>query len=108
MFGPVGCQNSAGHSQCIRLLAKEHTGGSDSHYRSAVQNHSARRRADSLRQAEDLSGHFLAVQFRVVHILKDTSGDGEAEAVYEFVDDDRELSAISDVFSQMLDDIALV
>jgi hypothetical protein len=42
------------------------------------------------------------------YILKDTSGDGEAEAVYEFVDDDRELSAISDVFSQMLDDIALV
>jgi hypothetical protein len=42
------------------------------------------------------------------YILKDVSQDGEAEAVYEFVEDDRELAAISDVFSQMLDDIALV
>ncbi len=41
-------------------------------------------------------------------ILKDTSQDGEAEAVYEFVEDDKELAALSDVFSQMLDDIALV
>ena len=41
-------------------------------------------------------------------ILKDTSRDGEAEAVYEFVEDDKELDAVSDVFSQMLDDIALV
>ncbi len=42
------------------------------------------------------------------YILKDTSRDGEEEAVYEFVEDDRELAALSDVFSQMLDDIALV
>ena len=42
------------------------------------------------------------------YILKDLSRDGEAEAVYEFVEDDKELAAVSDVFSQMLDDIALV
>ncbi len=42
------------------------------------------------------------------YILKDTSGDGEEDAVYEFVEDDKELAALSDVFSQMLDDIALV
>jgi hypothetical protein len=42
------------------------------------------------------------------YILKDTSRDGDEEAAYEFVEDDRELAAISDVFSQMLDDIALV
>ncbi len=42
------------------------------------------------------------------YILKDTSSDGEEEAVYEFVEDDKELAALSDVFSQMLDDVALV
>lgn len=42
------------------------------------------------------------------YILKDTSRDGEADAVYEFVEEDDELTAVSDVFSQMLDDIALV
>ncbi len=42
------------------------------------------------------------------YILKDTSGIGEKEALYEFVEDDKELAALSDVFSQMLDDIALV
>ena len=42
------------------------------------------------------------------YILKDVSRDTDPEAVYEFVEDDRELAALSDVFSQMLDDIALV
>ena len=42
------------------------------------------------------------------YILKDVSRDGDPEAVYEFVEDDSELAALSDVFSQMLDDIALV
>ena len=42
------------------------------------------------------------------YILKDVSRNGDSEAVYEFVEDDKELAAISDVFSQMLDDIALV
>jgi hypothetical protein len=42
------------------------------------------------------------------YILKDVSRDGDAEAVYEFVEDDAEMAALSTVFSQMLDDIALV
>ena len=42
------------------------------------------------------------------YILKDTSRMGDEEAVYEFVGDDAELAAVSDVFSQMLDDIVLV
>ncbi len=42
------------------------------------------------------------------YILKDVSSDGEADAVYEFVEDDDEMAVLSDVFSQMLDDIALV
>ena len=42
------------------------------------------------------------------YILKDTSRMGDEEAVYEFVESDTELAAVSDVFSQMLDDIALV
>ena len=42
------------------------------------------------------------------YILEDCSRDGEQEAVYEFVEDDAQLDALSKVFSQMLDDIALV
>lgn len=41
-------------------------------------------------------------------ILKDLSGDGEAEAVYEFVEDDNELQAVGAVFANMLDDMDLV
>ncbi len=42
------------------------------------------------------------------YILEDISVDGEAEALYEFVEDDDRLEALSKVFTQMLDDIALV
>ena len=35
-------------------------------------------------------------------ILKDLSGDGEEEAVYEMVEDDSELMAVSKVFQEML------
>lgn len=38
-------------------------------------------------------------------ILKDLSMDGEQEALYEIVDDDNELEAVSKVFGEMLDDI---
>ena len=38
-------------------------------------------------------------------ILKDLSGDGEEEAVYEMVEDDSELMAVSKVFQEMLDDV---
>lgn len=40
-------------------------------------------------------------------ILKDMSEDGEQEALYEIVDDDDELEAISKIFEQMLEDIDL-
>ena len=38
-------------------------------------------------------------------ILKDLSGDEDKEAVYEFVEDDKELEAVSSVFEQLLDDV---
>lgn len=41
------------------------------------------------------------------YIMKDVSEDTDAEASYEFVDTDEELSAVSDVFSQMMEDIEL-
>ncbi|MDO5424702.1 MAG: DUF1292 domain-containing protein [Eubacteriales bacterium] len=41
-------------------------------------------------------------------ILKDLSADGDAEALYEIVDDDDELNAVSRVFQEMLDDIEIV
>ena len=41
-------------------------------------------------------------------ILKDISADGDDEAVYEMVEDEDQLQAVSAVFAQMLDDIDLV
>ncbi len=42
------------------------------------------------------------------YIMKDSSKDGEEEAIYTFVEDDEELNAVAGVFSNMLDDIDLV
>lgn len=41
------------------------------------------------------------------YILKDTSSEEEAEAVYEFVEDENEIECISKVFSELLDDVEL-
>lgn len=38
-------------------------------------------------------------------ILKDLSKDGDEEAVYEIVEDDGELLAVSKVFQEMLEDV---
>lgn len=38
------------------------------------------------------------------YILKDMSGQQDAEAVYEFVEDDRELDALMKVFEELLSD----
>ena len=38
-------------------------------------------------------------------ILKDLSADGSQEAVYEVVEDDRELEAVMSVFEQLLEDV---
>ncbi|MBQ9767062.1 MAG: DUF1292 domain-containing protein [Lachnospiraceae bacterium] len=41
-------------------------------------------------------------------ILKDTSAEGDAEAVYEIVDDEKELKAVADLFSEILEDTEFV
>lgn len=41
-------------------------------------------------------------------ILRDTSADVDAEAVYEIVTDDEELNAVAAVFENMLDDVKLM
>ena len=38
-------------------------------------------------------------------ILKDLSSDGESEALYEIVDDDRELQSVMEIFEQLLEDV---
>lgn len=38
-------------------------------------------------------------------ILKDTSRDGETDAVYAVVSDDEELTAVAGVFESMLEDV---
>ncbi len=40
-------------------------------------------------------------------ILKDLSSDGGAESIYAIVEDEKELAAIADVFSDMMDDVTL-
>ncbi|MCC8105117.1 MAG: DUF1292 domain-containing protein [Clostridiales bacterium] len=39
------------------------------------------------------------------YILKDISKDGDEEAVYEFVDNDEELEAVSKIFTELLEDV---
>ncbi len=38
-------------------------------------------------------------------ILKDLSADGDQDAVYEIVEDDRELEAVMSIFEQLLEDV---
>ena len=40
-------------------------------------------------------------------ILKDISRPEDEEAIYEFVEDDRELKAIADIFAELLEDTDL-
>lgn len=40
-------------------------------------------------------------------ILKDLSKDGEQEALYEIVESDKELEAVSRIFSEMLEDVEI-
>ena len=42
-----------------------------------------------------------------VLILKDLSEDGDPEALYEIVEDEEELKALSKVFMEMIDDIEI-
>lgn len=41
-------------------------------------------------------------------ILKDLSGEDDAEAVYEMVTDDAEMDAVSTVFASLLEDVEFV
>ena len=41
-------------------------------------------------------------------ILKDTSAEGEAEAIYEIVEDEKELAAVAGLFAELLEDTDLV
>ena len=41
-------------------------------------------------------------------ILKDVSAEGEAEAIYEIVEDEKELAAVAGLFSELLEDTDLV
>lgn len=38
------------------------------------------------------------------YILKDTSSEADADAVYEFVEDDTEFDVISRIFAELMDD----
>ena len=40
-------------------------------------------------------------------ILKDMSAQGEEEALYEIVEDDSELEAVSKIFQEMLEDVEI-
>lgn len=42
------------------------------------------------------------------YILKDVSKDGDAEAVYEWVEDDAELEAVMGIFEELLEDTDIV
>lgn len=42
------------------------------------------------------------------YVLKDLSDAGDAEGIYEIVDDETELEAVGQVFKSLLDDIDLV
>lgn len=39
------------------------------------------------------------------YIMKDLSAPEDAEAVYEFVEDEKELNAISQIFAELLEDV---
>lgn len=41
----------------------------------------------------------------MAYILKDISGDGEEEAVYEMVTEDSEIEYIGKIFSELLEDV---
>lgn len=41
------------------------------------------------------------------YILKDVSAETDADAIYEMVEDENELNAVSKIFEELLDDITL-
>lgn len=41
------------------------------------------------------------------YILKDVSAESDTDAIYEMVEDENELNAVSKIFEELLDDITL-
>ncbi len=41
------------------------------------------------------------------YILKDVSDEADTDAIYEMVEDEQELNAVSKIFEELLDDITL-
>lgn len=42
------------------------------------------------------------------YILQDISKEGDAEAIYEMVEDEEKLDALSKVFAQLMDDVEII
>ncbi len=42
------------------------------------------------------------------YILKDCSADEDADAAYEFVEDEEELNSLAQIFSELIDDAEIV
>ena len=49
--------------------------------------------------------YILASKDDNAYILKDVSGDSDLDSVYEFVEDDKELDMLADVFSELISDM---
>ena len=49
--------------------------------------------------------YILASESENAYILKDVSEDKDLDSIYEFVDDEKELAMLADVFSELISDM---
>ena len=49
--------------------------------------------------------YILASESENAYILKDVSEDKDLDSIYEFVDDEKELDMLADVFSELIGDM---
>lgn len=49
--------------------------------------------------------YILASESDNAYILKDVSEDKDSDSIYEFVDDEKELDMLADVFSELISDM---
>lgn len=49
--------------------------------------------------------YILASESDNAYILKDISEDKDSDSIYEFVDDEKELDMLADVFSELISDM---
>ena len=49
--------------------------------------------------------YILASESENAYILKDISEDKDSDSIYEFVDDEKELDMLADVFSELISDM---